>query len=116
MEQFVMKTGVWLMLLLSALNLDSHLMVYYNYGKTFFLLHKCISGAISVSTGVFGDDIESTVLFSVNCKGHETELLHCSVSESGVCSEHSNAIICQGFTFCGYSNIISSYIACRCTD
>ena len=36
MEQFVMKTGVWLMLLLSALNLDSHLMVYYNYGKTFF--------------------------------------------------------------------------------
>ena len=45
---------------------------------------------------MFGDDIESAVLFSVNCSGSESELSECEVSESGVCPEHSAAVICQG--------------------
>ena len=47
-------------------------------------------------SGAFGDDVESTVLFSVDCAGNETGILKCSVSHSGTCSEHSAAIICQG--------------------
>ena len=53
-----------------------------------------------MSSGVFGDDIESTVLFSVNCSGSESELSECEVSESGVCPEHSDAVICQGLKGC----------------
>ena len=49
-----------------------------------------------MSSGVFGDDIESATLFSVNCSGSESELSECEVSESGVCAEHSAAVICQG--------------------
>ncbi|CAI8040121.1 Fibrillin-1, partial [Geodia barretti] len=53
-------------------------------------------GAIASSTGVFEDDIESTVLYSVECSGNETELLTCSYSLSGLCTEHNAAVICQG--------------------
>ena len=80
-------------------------------------MHYCFSGAIAVSSGVFGDDIESAVLFSVNCSGRESELSECELSESGVCPEHSAAVICQGmrdwFTvwFC-YKYVF----ACRCTE
>ena len=51
-----------------------------------------------MSSGVFGDDTESTVVNSVTCSGNETEVLKCSHSTSatGMCSEHSAAVICQG--------------------
>ena len=49
-----------------------------------------------MSSGVFGDDIESAVLYSVDCAGDETGILGCSLSESGTCSEHSASVLCQG--------------------
>ena len=55
-----------------------------------------LSGAIAVSSGVFGDDIDSAVLYSVECVGNETGILNCSVSDSGTCSDHNAAVICQG--------------------
>ena len=56
------------------------------------------SGALSISSGAFGDDTVSTVVQSVNCYGNETEMLNCSFSTSDVemCLEHSAAVICQG--------------------
>jgi deleted-in-malignant-brain-tumors protein 1 len=53
-------------------------------------------GAIALSSGAFEDDIGSTVLYSVECSGNETELLTCSYSLSGLCTEHNAAVICQG--------------------
>ncbi|CAI8054869.1 Fibrillin-1, partial [Geodia barretti] len=53
-------------------------------------------GAIAVSSGAFGDDVGSAVLYSAGCSGIETEILSCSVSYSGTCSQHSAAVICQG--------------------
>ena len=55
-----------------------------------------------MTSGVFGDDIASTVLNSVTCFGNETELLDCSYSTSGTCSEHNAAVICQGRQFSEY--------------
>ena len=51
-----------------------------------------------MATGAFGDDTESSVLFSVQCFGNETEIMDCthSTNESGVCSSHSAAVVCQG--------------------
>ena len=49
-----------------------------------------------MSSGAFGDDLQSTVLYDVNCAGNETGILSCSVSFSGTCTEHSAATICQG--------------------
>ena len=51
-----------------------------------------------MSSGVFGDNTESTVVNSVTCSGNETEILNCSHSNSdtGTCSEHNAAVICQG--------------------
>ena len=49
-----------------------------------------------MTSGVFGDDIASTVLNSVTCSGNETELLVCFYSTSATCSEHNAAVICQG--------------------
>ena len=61
----------------------------------FFLL-----GAIAVSSGLFGDDVESSVLYEVDCSGNETEILNCPFSTSGVLSEHSASVICQSMQLC----------------
>ena len=53
-------------------------------------------GAIGLSSGLFGDEIESVVLHDVDCSGDEIELLSCSLSYTGSCSGHSAAVICQG--------------------
>ena len=54
-----------------------------------------------MATGVFGDDTESSVLFSVQCTGNETEIMDCAHSTNGLetCSHHSAAIICQGLNY-----------------
>ena len=96
MQQCVIMTGISMMLLLFALSLDSLHMVNDTSFKVFARQSLFLSGAIPISNGVFGDDLESAVLYSVNCSGNETELLHCSFSESGVCSAHSAGVICQG--------------------
>ena len=51
-----------------------------------------------MDTGVFGDDTGSSVLFSVQCSGNETEIFDCAIStnSSGTCFYHSAAVICQG--------------------
>ena len=51
-----------------------------------------------MATGIFGDDTESSVLFSVQCTGNETEIMDCAHSTNGsnICSHHSAAVICQG--------------------
>ena len=51
-----------------------------------------------MATGAFGDDTGSSVLFSVQCTGNETEVMDCSPSMSGTCSHHSAAVVCQGLT------------------
>ena len=52
-------------------------------------------GAIALSSGMFGDDIESAVLYSIDCSGNETGVLNCSFSQTGTCG-HSAAVVCQG--------------------
>ena len=54
-----------------------------------------------MDTGVFGDDTESSVLFSVQCAGNETEIMDCAHSTNGsnICSHHSAAVICQGLNY-----------------
>ena len=54
-----------------------------------------------MSTGAFGDDTGSTIVYSVMCTGNEPELLNCSHSTtaSATCS-HSAAVICQGTYMC----------------
>ena len=54
-----------------------------------------LPGAMAESSGAFGDDIGSAVLYSVECSGNETEILSCSLSYSGTCSQHSGGVICQ---------------------
>ena len=49
-----------------------------------------------MSSGVFGDDIESSVLYEVDCAGNETEILNCLFSTTGFLSEHSASVICKG--------------------
>ena len=49
-----------------------------------------------MSSGAFGDETESTVLYEVDCFGNETEILSCSMSSLGLQSEHSASVICQG--------------------
>ena len=51
-----------------------------------------------MGTGVFGDDTGSSVVFSVQCSGNETEIMDCtlSINGSGPCPHHSAAVICQG--------------------
>ena len=55
-------------------------------------------GALPVDTGLYGDDIPSSPLFSVQWSGNETEILDCSNSTSGSeeCTYHSAGVICQG--------------------
>ena len=56
------------------------------------------SGAFAVSTGEFGDDIVSTLVYSVICVGNESGLLNCTYYETtdpGICTEHNAAVICQ---------------------
>ena len=61
------------------------------------MIHLCLFlGAISLSSGVFGDDLESTAFYSVECSGNEVEIQNCSYSTTGTCTEHSAAVICQG--------------------
>ena len=55
-----------------------------------------VSGAIAISSGVFGDDLDSTVLYSVECTGNEAGVLSCPSSYSGTCTEHNAAVVCQG--------------------
>ena len=82
--------------LLSVHNLDFLLMVSFKTPNLSLISCCSFPGAISVTSGVFGDDIASTVLNSVTCYGNETELLNCSHSTSGTCSEqHNAAVICQ---------------------
>ena len=100
MGQFVTDNGMTsLPLLLSALSLGSHILV--NIILLFSNL-PCIlttsPGAIPVSSGAFGDDIESAVLYDIDCLGNETGVLNCSLSHSGTCPEHSAAVICQGMS------------------
>ena len=52
-------------------------------------------GAIALSSGLFGDDIEFAVLYSIDCSGNETGVLNCSFSQTGTCG-HSAAVVCQG--------------------
>ena len=64
-----------------------------------------------MATGVFGDDTESSVLFSVQCTGNETEIMDCAHSTNGsnICSHHSAAVICQGLNYLTfYSNLYKS--------
>ena len=51
-----------------------------------------------MTTGIFGDDTGSSVLFSVQCAGNETEIMDCahSTNRSEICSLHSAAVVCQG--------------------
>ena len=49
-----------------------------------------------MSSGVFGDEIESTVLYEVDCFGNETNIFNCSLSTFGLQSEHSASVLCQG--------------------
>ena len=49
-----------------------------------------------MSSGVFGDETESAVLYEVDCFGNETDILSCSMSTLGLQSEHSASVICQG--------------------
>ena len=51
-----------------------------------------------MATGAFGDDTGSSVLFSVQCTGNETEIMDCRPSMSGTCSHHSAAVVCQGLS------------------
>ena len=62
------------------------------------ILSFCIKGAFPVATGAFGDDTESSVLFSVQCSGNENEIMDCthSTNGSGMCLYHSAAVVCQG--------------------
>ena len=58
-----------------------------------------------MSSGVFGDDIDSSVLYEVDCLGDETEVLSCSYSSLGDHSEHSASVLCQGMQFL-YNTIV----------
>ena len=49
-----------------------------------------------MSSGAFGDETESTVLYEVDCFGNETDILSCSLSTFGLPFEHSASVICQG--------------------
>ena len=98
MGLFVTANGMTsLPLLLSALSLGSHIMVSV---ILLFSNLPCVlttsPGAIPVSSGAFGDDIESAVLYDIDCLGNETGVLNCPLSHSGTCPEHSAAVICQG--------------------
>ena len=48
---------------------------------------------------MFGDDIDSSVLYEVDCFENETEILTCSYSSLGDHSEHSASVLCQGMQF-----------------
>ena len=61
-----------------------------------YIAFVCILGAIAVSSGAFGDDLESTIVYDVSCAGNETEVLNCSLNYFGTCTEHSASLICQG--------------------
>ena len=65
------------------------------------IISTFLKGAFAVATGVFGDDTESSVLFSVQCTGNETEIMDCAHSTNGSksCSHHSAAVICQGLNY-----------------
>ena len=83
---------------LSALNLDSlHLVCAVYNIQLWSVLYILSTGSVAVSSGVFGDDVESSVLFSVECSGDERGILSCLISQSGTCTQgHSSAVICQG--------------------
>ena len=62
---------------------------------------------------MFGDDLESAVVYGVDCAGNETGFLNCTLSLSGTCSEHSAAVICQGMT-AAVLMLIGNVFGCRC--
>ena len=68
------------------------------------LISTFLKGAFPVATGIFGDDTESSVLFSVQCTGNETEIMDCAFSINGseICYHHSAAVICQGLNYLTY--------------
>ena len=96
MEQFVINTGTTMMHLCSAINWDSHDMVCLHSYKSLYCSNVFTVGAIAVSSGAFGDDLQSAVLYGVNCTGNETEVPGCTFSLNGTCSEHSASVMCQG--------------------
>ena len=53
-----------------------------------------------MSSGVFEDDIDSSVVYDVNCSGIERDVLSCSLSYFGEYSEHSASVVCQGIQLC----------------
>ena len=78
----------------------------------FSFVFLSLSGAIAVSSGVFGDDIESSVLYEVDCSGYETDIFGCYSSISGLHSEHSASVICQGMHLCFIA--LHNMCDCRC--
>ena len=86
-------------------------MLQLNCSQYFSVMLATI-GAIAVSSGAFGDDVGSAVLYSAGCSGIETGILSCSLSYSGTCSQHSAAVICQGKCKCIFA-ILDSL---NCTD
>lgn len=88
------------------------------------MLYHFISGAIAISSGAFGDDVDSSVLYNVDCFGNETSILNCSSSNQQVYSEHSAAVICQGINhnyecfmiYTSFCSVDNSTQASNCTD
>ena len=67
-----------------------------------------------MSSGVFGDDIESSLLYGVDCFGNETDILSCSLSTIGVTAQHSASVICQSMQLCVVKHFGSfSHFMCR---
>ena len=109
LDQSVVISGIIKMLQLSASNWDSQTTVsliptfmttthesHLESVPQYDIIRCLFLGAIPLSSGVFGDDLESTTLHSVECSGNETEIQNCSYSTTGTCTEHSAAVICQG--------------------
>ena len=76
-----------------------------------------------MSSGVFGDDIDSAVIYGVDCSGNETSILRCSLSTLGLHSEHSASVICQSNALCYKEKFYNMFIhvgiaveASNCSD
>ena len=72
-----------------------------------------------MTTGIFGDDIGSTVLYGVDCLGNEAGVENCSLSYTGTCSlDHSVGVICQGIVLNAIYNysvfVHCYYLATNC--
>ena len=51
---------------------------------------------------MFGDDIDYSVLFEVDCSGNEMNIFNCTWLSSGLHSEHSASVVCQGMHIGSY--------------